>query len=254
MQRPLWFSIFSLLFLFGITQAYGEEFTLTTYYPAPYGVYREMRSQKIAIGDNYYNAGTYAWGSQISKDADLVVEGEVGIGTPKPEHTLDIKSPTNTYIRVSSTGSYFSGIYFGTDNDNDWIIGSDNNAQDQLRFRNLDGDAYDVIVVKQNGDVGIGATNPGAKLEVDGNIIASTPSADNHVATRGWVLAQSGGGCIMTYCSCRKWGKSCGCTPANCPSGFTDKGVNGMWQVGDSAPITGVGMRVYNNARWCCVE
>jgi uncharacterized protein (TIGR02145 family) len=37
------------------------------------------------------------------------------------------------------------------------------------------------------GNVGIGTTNPGSKLEVNGNIIADTPTADDHVATKGYV-------------------------------------------------------------------
>ena len=48
------------------------------------------------------------------------------------------------------------------------------------------------------GNVGIGTTAPGARLHVEGNIIAAAPTASNHVATRGWVEAQAGGGCPST--------------------------------------------------------
>ncbi|MCK5472305.1 hypothetical protein KAI54_03920 [Candidatus Gracilibacteria bacterium] len=44
-------------------------------------------------------------------------------------------------------------------------------------------------VYRDSGNVGIGTTNPGVKLEVDGNIIADTPTANNHVATKGYVDA-----------------------------------------------------------------
>ncbi len=44
------------------------------------------------------------------------------------------------------------------------------------------------------GSVGVGTTNPTAKLEVAGNIVASDPTASNQVATKGYVDAASGGG------------------------------------------------------------
>lgn len=38
-----------------------------------------------------------------------------------------------------------------------------------------------------NGNVGIGTSNPNAKLHVSGNIIASDPTASNHIATKRYV-------------------------------------------------------------------
>ena len=38
-----------------------------------------------------------------------------------------------------------------------------------------------------DGNVGIGITNPGAKLEVEGNIIADEPTQNGHVATKFYV-------------------------------------------------------------------
>ncbi|UCB56699.1 MAG: hypothetical protein JSV30_05715 [Candidatus Omnitrophota bacterium] len=79
------------------TASFAEEITLTTYYPAPYGIYRQMRAQRMAIGDGYYNAATYPWDAggsldpnEISQDADLVIEGNVGIGTLQPTANLEV--------------------------------------------------------------------------------------------------------------------------------------------------------------------
>ena len=70
--------------------SFSEELTITTYYPSPVGIYKELRAKKMAIGDNYYNPSDYSWGSEISSDADLVVEGKVGIGVLKPEKELHV--------------------------------------------------------------------------------------------------------------------------------------------------------------------
>jgi hypothetical protein len=71
-----------------------ESITITTYYPAPFGVYEELRSNRMAIGDNY-SQDTYCWSpaacaNQIDANADLVVEGRVGIATPNPGNMLDV--------------------------------------------------------------------------------------------------------------------------------------------------------------------
>ena len=52
--------------------------------------------------------------------------------------------------------------------------------------------AYSNLIV--DGNVGIGTANPTTRLEVDGNIIASAPTASNHLTTKAYVDAQAGGG------------------------------------------------------------
>ena len=44
----------------------------------------------MAIGEYYYNPSDYPWPSKIPSDADLVVEGKVGIGTNNPEKELHV--------------------------------------------------------------------------------------------------------------------------------------------------------------------
>ena len=57
---------------------------------------------------------------------------------------------------------------------------------------NTGGAATGLIIDK--GNVGIGDSTPGVKLEVNGNVIADTPTQDNHLATKAYVDAQAGGG------------------------------------------------------------
>jgi hypothetical protein len=81
-------------------------------------------------------------------------------------------------------------------------------------------DSNGTSVYYNDGFVGIGtgAAVPGAELEVRGNIIANIPTADNHLATKAYVDAASGGGggCYVSY-------------SGGCAAGFTSQGSAGTW-------------------------
>jgi len=73
-----------------------EEIVLTTYYPTPFGDYREMRAEHMAVGQNYRSYANVCWEQGkctdwineegTGGDTDLIVEGNVGIGnTYKPQ-------------------------------------------------------------------------------------------------------------------------------------------------------------------------
>lgn len=61
-----------------------ETLTITTYYPSPYGSYREINAYRMKIGTNYSGSGT-----SVSDD-NLIVEGAVGIGKVSPGQKLDV--------------------------------------------------------------------------------------------------------------------------------------------------------------------
>ena len=91
---------------FAQTEEEEETLTIATYYPAPYGVYNEMRAKKMAVGDNYYSGSAYPWdtgggcaGNEIC-NADLVVEGNVGIGTASPAAKLDVAGNVNVAGKI----------------------------------------------------------------------------------------------------------------------------------------------------------
>jgi len=99
--------------------AYADQLTFSTYYPAPFGVYREMRAMRMAIGDTYHKTGDHPWdedGSgdpgEIHQDADLVVEGNVGIGTATP--TTDPNPNGDTAGNLDVADVWLRGANDGT--------------------------------------------------------------------------------------------------------------------------------------------
>ncbi|MFC1621547.1 hypothetical protein ACFL2G_04505 [Candidatus Omnitrophota bacterium] len=117
----------------------AEEITLTTYYPAPYGAYEE-----------------------------LIVTGNVGVGTTSPQTALDVTSGAvdHTAIRIENTESA-NGVWELRSNqqpsslNNGFSIWGGTEGSEDYR-----------LCIRSNGDVGIGTTGPASKLDVDGDVNA----------------------------------------------------------------------------------
>jgi len=134
--------VLAVFFICGITYAEDtEEITLTTYYPAPYGEYDGLAANSMAVGRTY----------AIPAADNLVIEGNVGIGTRTPNIDLAI-GDTDTGLQQQGDGEL--ALY--------------TNNVERVRIRN-------------NGNVGIGTTNPGDKLDVAGSIRANVLYDRNNV-------------------------------------------------------------------------
>ena len=158
-----------------------EQITLTTYYPSPQGSYVELRARRAAIGDNFISP-TYCWApaacaNVIDANADLVVEGNVGIGIENPVARLEVSDGTtvNSYQRMFvvhgnsggtlHTAAFYNNLNYGL------VLG----AEDSDQFGSIDAGQFvngelatvgNLILEREGANVGIGIRVPTAKLHV----------------------------------------------------------------------------------------
>ncbi|MDD5120017.1 MAG: tail fiber domain-containing protein [Candidatus Omnitrophica bacterium] len=178
--------LISFFLFFSLVLAFAEEITITTYYPSPYGSYRELRSTRVAIGDNYIDGAAYTWeatngdGGEVDYLADLVVEGNVGIGTANPVAKLDIFDNSATgfgeKLALRRSGAGQVGLSFQQNGVTAFGIVARSGAGSGLAFVDNFYEASagnERMRILSNGNVGIGTSAPAQRLEVTGDGIIS---------------------------------------------------------------------------------
>jgi len=139
---------------------YAEQMTFSTYYPAPYGRYRQFSTTGLTTlaTDEFGNE----WPTAL-----------VGIGTTDPQYKLDVKGD-DANIRIWETsGAHAPDLILNTTGgtvERTWSIAAD---PDDGRFGITDRTAItngqtntNRVVINTDGEVGIGNPNPRALLEL----------------------------------------------------------------------------------------
>ena len=132
-------------------------------------------------------------------------QGKVGIGTTTPAAQLHVKGnyEDNDGIRVTNLATQTPALGFFSKSDSRWGICSSTGWGD-LNITQYDGSWNRIgvrFIIRENGNVGIGKTDPQRKLDVNGSSIIrgqldlnlnrltnlATPTASSDAATRGYV-------------------------------------------------------------------
>ena len=128
---------------------------------------------------------------------DMVIDtsGNVGIGTTGPESLLHvsagsagavtsstttgitIEDDADTQLQFLNPAANTGNIFFGDVDDADRAIFGYAHSTDEFRFMNAGG-ASSLMVIEQGGNVGIGTTGPGYKLDVVGEIKSRLSTGD----------------------------------------------------------------------------
>lgn len=153
------FKIIALALILSLGVSYVSAWTAPTVAP-PGG---NTASPLNTSANTQYKAGLLGVESFRSY-GNLIVDGNVGIGTASPTAKLDVTSTSGFGIRYIKTGSKDARISVG-DPTRTWSIASGWATAGDFSIVE-EGVAGDRLYIKQNGNVGFGTTNPANKLDI----------------------------------------------------------------------------------------
>ena len=154
----------------------------------------------VGVPMNFLTAGT----ERMRIDSS----GNVGIGTSSPGYLLHGVQNGNAQFWVAATnvGSNSAGIGFENQGQRNWQIWADR-TNDALQFGN-NSRATTNMVINSSGNVGIGTSSPGKKLDVVGQFRISGAAASGYAlaeygtsatATNNWHVGSEGDGTFRWY-------------------------------------------------------
>ena len=129
------------------------------------------RKYEVAVGGsaNSIGNGSFYIYDGTAGDARLVIDssGNVGIGTTSPDANLEIFKSSGPSLLLTAGGSGTAGFKITKGDSGTAYINNVDNVGMQFQIAN-----GTKMTIASGGNVGIGLTNPGQKLEVAGNIKA----------------------------------------------------------------------------------
>tara|TARA_R100001086_G_scaffold187713_1_gene105761 strand:+ start:2372 stop:7039 length:4668 start_codon:yes stop_codon:yes gene_type:complete len=112
----------------------------------------------------------------------ILGDGNVGIGIESPTYKLHVSATSttlarfdggsaNNWVSITSSDTYSAGIVYENAGTGKWYVGHYNGAPGGFSFYDASTSSVKVFI-EEGGNVGIGTTAPGAKLEVRGGSAA----------------------------------------------------------------------------------
>ena len=157
------------------------------------GLWFDGGDGELLLRDNSNNLNV-----RIRSDDDSYFNGgNVGIGTDSPQ--TGVKLDVRGNVRIGDGSSAEQDIHFNNST-TEWQVGTNNagNGTDNNQFYFYEGGNYR-LTVQKGGNVGIGTTSPGAKLDVAGTgnftglVSGITPVAAANFVTKAYVDGSGGG-------------------------------------------------------------
>jgi uncharacterized protein (TIGR02145 family) len=109
----------------------------------------------------------------------FALNAQVGIGTTTPSNDLDVEGSgaAATAIDINNTSTGDPKINFQLSGTTTFSIGIDNSDADKLKIGTSALETNTRVTIDATGNVGVGTTTPGAKLDVDGDAIFNESGA-----------------------------------------------------------------------------
>jgi len=136
-------------------------------------------------GSLLYINGSGRFTSNLLVEGSLTASGNVGIGTTSPSEKLSISGNTNSYTALQISNGAAGGRSYGfasTDNTN-------GNGGGKFGIFDFTASAYR-MTIDNTGNVGIGLTSPGAKLDIDatsGDTLRLSRDTSNSPSAADWI-------------------------------------------------------------------
>jgi len=120
--------VLALSFILSITAFSQETLTLTTYYPAPFGIYQRLVTNALGVGDTNTSGGIDSGdapdpAADPNQTGDVWIAGEMGIGTTQPSSggeqdlKLDVEGAVGAQYYCDEDGNNCSQPPFAGIND-----------------------------------------------------------------------------------------------------------------------------------------
>ena len=157
-------------------------------------LFNVRQSSNDALIRAYKNGGTQT--IQLHSDGDSYITGSLGLGTAYPDNKLHIVGDNGDQLKLDNDGDTWTQLNFANNDTNKtflaldhanhyFVLGAQGGYSD-LKYISFRPDGTnDDMVIKRDGNVGIGTTDPAYRLEVKASITGDWLSRIYNTATTG---------------------------------------------------------------------